>query len=102
MSASNNAGEPEGPTNIETRLFINGEFVPSKSGKTFDVINPATEKLTASPFEAGAEDVDLAVDAAKAALPAWSALGGSGAPDSSTSSRISSSKLIISLESSRP
>jgi aldehyde dehydrogenase (NAD+) len=78
MSASNNAGEPEGPTNIETRLFINGEFVPSKSGKTFDVINPATEKLTASPFEAGAEDVDLAVDAAKAALPAWSALGGFG------------------------
>lgn len=28
---------------IETRLFINGEFVPSCSGKTFDVYNPATE-----------------------------------------------------------
>lgn len=76
MSASIDAGEPEGPTNIETRLFINGEFVPSKSGKSFDVINPATEKLTASPFEAGAEDVDLAVEAAKAALPAWSEMGG--------------------------
>lgn len=73
MSASN---EPTGPTDIETRLFINGEFVPSKSGKTFDVINPATEKITASPYEAAAEDVDLAVEASQAALPAWSDLGG--------------------------
>jgi aldehyde dehydrogenase (NAD+) len=63
---------------IETRLFINGEFVPSKSGKTFDIFNPATEKITASPYEAGAEDVDLAVEAAKAAFPAWSDMGGFG------------------------
>jgi aldehyde dehydrogenase (NAD+) len=76
MSASNGASEPAGPTNIETRLFINGEFVPSKSGKTFDVINPATEKVTASPYEAAAEDVDLAVEASEAALAAWSDLGG--------------------------
>ena len=27
---------------IEDRLFINGEFVPSVSGKKFDVYNPAT------------------------------------------------------------
>ena len=60
---------------IEDRLFINGEFVPSKSGKKFDVFNPATEKLTASVYEAGAEDVDAAVAAAKAAFPAWSELG---------------------------
>ena len=60
---------------IEDRLYINGEFVPSKSGKKFDVFNPATEKLTASVFEAGPEDVDLAVAAAKAAFPAWSELG---------------------------
>jgi len=59
---------------IEGRLFINGEFVNAKSGKTFDVINPATEKLTASVQEAGVEDVDDAVAAAKAAFPAWSEL----------------------------
>ncbi|EXA32077.1 hypothetical protein FOVG_16653 [Fusarium oxysporum f. sp. pisi HDV247] len=58
----------------ENRLFINGEFVPSVSGKTFDLTNPTTEEKIASVYEAGAEDVDLAVKAAKAAFPAWSAL----------------------------
>ncbi|KAH0419669.1 aldehyde dehydrogenase [Colletotrichum camelliae] len=58
----------------ETRLFINGEFVPSRSGKTFDVFNPATEQKTASVFEADVEDVNDAVAAAKAAFPAWSDL----------------------------
>ncbi|KAI8311966.1 Aldehyde dehydrogenase [Colletotrichum sp. SAR11_240] len=59
---------------IETRLFINGEFVPSRSGKTFDVYNPATEQKTASVLEADVEDVNDAVAAAKAAFPAWSDL----------------------------
>lgn len=59
---------------IENRLFINGEFVPSKSGRTFEVVNPATEKVAASVFEADAADVDDAVAAAKAAFPAWSEL----------------------------
>jgi aldehyde dehydrogenase (NAD+) len=27
------------------QLFINGKFVNSKSGKTFNVINPATEEV---------------------------------------------------------
>ncbi|KAH7231230.1 aldehyde dehydrogenase [Fusarium redolens] len=58
----------------ENRLFINGEFVPSVSGKTFDLTNPTTEEKIGSVYEAGAEDVDLAVKAAKAAFPAWSAL----------------------------
>ncbi|EXL39718.1 hypothetical protein FOCG_17689 [Fusarium oxysporum f. sp. radicis-lycopersici 26381] len=60
---------------IENRLFINGEFVPSKSGKKFSVVNPTTEKVSAQVFEAGPEDVDAAVAAAKAAFPAWSELG---------------------------
>lgn len=59
---------------IEDRLFIDGEFVPSISGKKFDLYDPASEKLVASVYEAGAEDVDVAVAAAKAAFPAWSAL----------------------------
>ncbi|KAF9886966.1 hypothetical protein FE257_010707 [Aspergillus nanangensis] len=61
---------------IETRLFINNEFVPSTTGRTFPVINPATEEVTANVHEAGDEDVNLAVDAADAAFPAWSALSG--------------------------
>lgn len=59
---------------IEDKLFINGEFVPSVSGKKFDVYNPTTEKLAASVYEANAEDVDLAVKAAQTAFPAWAAL----------------------------
>ncbi len=59
---------------VEGRLFINGEFVKSKAGKTFDITNPATEKKSATVYEAGAEDVDAAVAAAKAAFPAWSEL----------------------------
>lgn len=57
--------------NIETRLFINGEFIPSIGGKIFKLINPATDKLTAEIYEGGAEDVDLAVQSAKNAFPAW-------------------------------
>ena len=51
--------------------FINNEFVPSRSGKKFDVVNPANGSTTASVYEAGKADVDDAVDAAAAAFPAW-------------------------------
>jgi hypothetical protein len=48
-------------TKIETRLFINNEFVDSVSGKVFDTIDPATEQVICSVQEAGAADVDKAV-----------------------------------------
>lgn len=54
-----------------TGLFINNEFVPSKSGKTFEVENPATEKVITSVYEALSEDVDIAVSAAKKAFEPW-------------------------------
>ncbi|PGH21287.1 hypothetical protein AJ80_03337 [Polytolypa hystricis UAMH7299] len=63
------------PSEIETRLFINNEFVTSIGGRKFDVINPATEEVTASVYEAEIPDVDRAVQAAADAFPAWSALG---------------------------
>ena len=46
-------------------LFIAGEFVEPKSGKYFQTINPATEEVLAEVAEAGPEDVDLAVRAAR-------------------------------------
>src|SRR5690625_19969 len=49
-------------------LYINGEYVPSKSGKTFNVIDPATEEMIAEVSEAQAEDVDSAVQAAREAF----------------------------------
>jgi len=55
----------------ETRLFINNEFVDAKSGKTFKTVNPATEEVIADIQEAGQEDVNIAVAAAKAAFKTW-------------------------------
>jgi aldehyde dehydrogenase (NAD+) len=48
-------------------LFIGGEFVEPKSGTFFPTINPATEEPLAEVAEAGPEDVDLAVKAAREA-----------------------------------
>ena len=46
---------------IETRLFINNEFVNSVSGKTFQTINPATEEVICEVQEGDVADVDKAV-----------------------------------------
>lgn len=55
------------------RNLINGAWVDALSGKTFDVVNPATlERVDAAPA-AGPRDVDAAVDAARKAWPAWAA-----------------------------
>jgi acyl-CoA reductase-like NAD-dependent aldehyde dehydrogenase len=50
------------------RLIINGEAVEAASGATFTTVNPATEEPITTVAEAGAEDVDRAVRAARAAL----------------------------------
>jgi aldehyde dehydrogenase (NAD(P)+) len=57
-------------------LFINNEFVASKSGKKFDSINPATSEINASVYEADAVDVDVAVAAAKTAFKSWKKVTG--------------------------
>jgi aldehyde dehydrogenase (NAD+) len=50
------------------RLLIGGEWVAAASGKTFETRNPATGELLAHVAEAGSEDVDRAVAAARAAF----------------------------------
>jgi acyl-CoA reductase-like NAD-dependent aldehyde dehydrogenase len=50
------------------KLIINGEAVDAVSGKTFITVNPATEEPVCAVAEAGAEDVDRAVRAARAAF----------------------------------
>lgn len=57
-------------------LFINNEFVPSKSGEKFATINPSDEKEIASVYAAGEEDIDIAVKAARKAFkdPSWKLL----------------------------
>ena len=51
----------------EYGLFLNGEFVPAASGQLFATVNPATEEPLARVAEAGAQDVDRAVAAARVA-----------------------------------
>lgn len=49
-------------------LYINGKYVEAKSGKTFNVVDPATEEVIAKVSEAQPEDVDVAVEAARKAF----------------------------------
>jgi acyl-CoA reductase-like NAD-dependent aldehyde dehydrogenase len=58
-----------------TKLFINGEFVDSSSGKTYESINPATKQSICRISEAQAEDVDRAVTAARESFQSWSTCG---------------------------
>lgn len=51
-----------------TQLFINNEWVNSKSGKTFTTINPTNEKPIAEVAEGAKADVDRAVEAARQAF----------------------------------
>src|ERR1022692_4135366 len=56
-------------TEVRTyQMYINGEWVSSKSAKTFAVYDPSTEEVIAQVPDAGAEDVNRAVAAAKAAF----------------------------------
>jgi len=49
-------------------LFINGEFVQPQATATLDVLDPATAEVIARVPDAGAADVDRAVNAARAAF----------------------------------
>lgn len=51
-----------------TECFINGQFVPAASGKTFPTVNPATEEVIAEVAEGDKEDVDRAAKAARQAF----------------------------------
>ncbi|WP_293871863.1 aldehyde dehydrogenase family protein [Flavobacterium sp.] len=75
------APAPESTTHFKLKetydLFINGKFVAPKSGKYFDTINPATEKVLAKVAEANEADIDSAVKAARKAYDTtWSKLSG--------------------------
>ncbi|PEZ76287.1 aldehyde dehydrogenase family protein [Bacillus sp. AFS017274] len=50
------------------KLYIDGKFVESCSSKTFETINPVTEEILATVYEAEEKDIDLAVKAARKAF----------------------------------
>jgi acyl-CoA reductase-like NAD-dependent aldehyde dehydrogenase len=59
------------------QLLIGGVWVPAKSGKTFETINPANEEVLGIVAEGDKADVDEAVKAARAAFESgkWPAMG---------------------------
>src|SRR2546428_14017071 len=64
----------------ELGLFVGGRWIPGKSAEKFAVINPATTATLAQVTQAGQEDVDGAVAAARQGVPrrsgpSWAAPG---------------------------
>jgi betaine-aldehyde dehydrogenase len=56
-------------TEVRTyQMYVNGEWIESRSGKTFPVYDPATEEVIAQVPDSNADDVNRAVSAAKAAF----------------------------------
>ncbi len=67
LSEEKNLSRP--PVEIrQTKLLIDGQWVESASGKTFETLNPATGEVIAEVAEGDQEDVDRAVKAARKAL----------------------------------
>jgi len=62
--------------------FIGGKFVPPLKGQYFDVVTPITGKPYTQVARSGAEDIELALDAAHAAADAW------GKTDAATRSNV--------------
>lgn len=55
------------------KMFVGGEWVAAASGAVFESFNPYTGKAWAAIPKGDKADVDRAVEAAKAAFPAWAA-----------------------------
>ncbi len=54
--------------NPESKLFIDGELVEAVSGRIYPNINPATEESMGEVADAGPEDLERAVIAARRAF----------------------------------
>lgn len=69
LDVARKPGQPETPQAVKDVLnFINGDYVPARSGRWFDKRSPLTGALIARVAEASEADVDAAVKAARAAL----------------------------------
>ncbi|MFO0806763.1 MAG: aldehyde dehydrogenase family protein [Gemmataceae bacterium] len=69
------------PPKVATqKMLINGEWVESASGKTFDTINPSTGEVICKVAEGDKADIDMAVKAARKAFESgpWSKMPPAG------------------------
>ena len=56
---------------VRDRAYIGGQWQAAKSGHVFDVQNPATGATIGCVPECGLDDLEMAIDAASAALNTW-------------------------------
>ena len=56
------------------KMMIGGEWIESRSGKRMASVNPAYDEVIAQVPAGNAQDVEVAVQAGKAAFPVWSRL----------------------------
>ncbi len=61
------------PDLLRSQSYLNGKWVDAKNGEMFAVDNPATGAHIAHVANLGAEQAQLAIDAASAAFPTWRA-----------------------------
>ncbi|OAP60151.1 hypothetical protein AYL99_05153 [Fonsecaea erecta] len=61
------------PSLLIDRAFVNGQWVASGSGKTFEVTDPSTGALVGTCPECGVSDTEAAIDAAAVAFKAFRA-----------------------------
>ncbi|MFO0908607.1 MAG: NAD-dependent succinate-semialdehyde dehydrogenase [Isosphaeraceae bacterium] len=58
-------------TSVPTQMFIDGEWVDARDGRTLAVLNPADESVIAEVAYGGRADAERAIDAAARAFPGW-------------------------------
>ncbi|MEI6457491.1 MAG: NAD-dependent succinate-semialdehyde dehydrogenase [Pseudomonadota bacterium] len=61
------------PSLLRSLCYIDGEWVGADSRRTFSVTNPASGAVIAQVPQCGTDETRRAIEAAKRALPAWSA-----------------------------
>jgi acyl-CoA reductase-like NAD-dependent aldehyde dehydrogenase len=59
-------------TDIDTRLFVGGEFLEAEGGRTFENRDPYTDEVVSEVAAGSRQDARSAVEAAAAAFPEWS------------------------------
>ena len=64
----------EGDDELNLRNYISGEFIEPETGEWLENFSPATGKIIALVPKSGQNDINMAVESAKQALPSWSAL----------------------------
>jgi succinate-semialdehyde dehydrogenase/glutarate-semialdehyde dehydrogenase len=59
------------PGLLRTQALVDGRWVDARSGRCFDVVDPATREVVARVPDMGREEVQQAIAAAERAGPAW-------------------------------